>query len=145
MKRCSPPSPRKCPLHHGSADAALSLHSVLIRIMMNCWQEKWFLSAACRDVPSSCIAAVTAGQGWGIREMSQQAFFHNMPLAFATAADYATYLRINKDLQSLSRRKSIHSQGGQCTFMDMHWGVALNGSASCICLDNQAFFKSKNL
>ncbi|CAK9050882.1 40S ribosomal protein S6, partial [Durusdinium trenchii] len=72
------------------------------RIMMNCWQEKWFLSAACRDVPSSCIAVVTAGQGWGIREMSQQAFFHNMPLAFATAADYATYLRINKDLQSMA-------------------------------------------
>lgn len=37
---------------------------------------------------------------WGLPEMMQQAFWHNMPLAFATASD-ADYITLNRELQSL--------------------------------------------
>jgi len=46
---------------------------------------------------------VSGGVGWGMPEMIQQAFFHNMPLAFATALTDPVdlYVPLNRELQSL--------------------------------------------
>ena len=34
-------------------------------------------------------------RGWGNREISQQAFFHNMPLAIASALEFPEYVELN--------------------------------------------------
>ena len=40
---------------------------------------------------------ITGGNGWGLSIIAQQAYFHNMPLALATAASWDDYLQLNKD------------------------------------------------
>lgn len=42
-----------------------------------------------------CIAVVTSGDGWGIREMMHKAFFYNMPVAFGTAITSASWNKLN--------------------------------------------------
>ena len=64
---------------------------------LKCYQDKWWLAPACRSNPNRCIAVVTGGNGWGLNYIAQQAYFHNMPLALATAASYNDYLVLNKD------------------------------------------------
>ncbi|CAE7033699.1 RPS6 [Symbiodinium sp. CCMP2592] len=72
-------------------------------IVLKCWQGKWWAAPSCRQNVSECAAIVTGGTGWGMTEMPQQAFFWNMPLAFATAAQapVSQYYLLNKQLQSL--------------------------------------------
>lgn len=72
-------------------------------IVLKCWQGKWWAAPSCRQNVSECTAIVTGGSGWGMTEMPQQAFFWNMPLAFATAAQapVSQYYPLNKQLQSL--------------------------------------------
>ncbi|CAL1136495.1 unnamed protein product [Cladocopium goreaui] len=70
------------------------------RNILKCWEEKWWVAPSCRGNISDCLAVVTGGSGWGMYELPQQAFFHNMPLAFATAAA-KQYVPLNRDLQSL--------------------------------------------
>lgn len=62
-----------------------------LRIHYNCWQEKWLVVPACRADPNRCISVVSGANGWGIREMSQKAFFFNMPVAFAVANSTAAW------------------------------------------------------
>ncbi|CAK8985491.1 unnamed protein product [Durusdinium trenchii] len=68
-------------------------------IVYKCWQEKWWVAPACRNNPSSCIAVITL-RGWGNREISQQAFFHHMPLAIASALEFPEYVELNVQHQS---------------------------------------------
>jgi len=69
--------------------------------VLKCWQQKWWPSPACRTKPiQDCAAVITGKTGWGLQEMTQQACFHNMPLAFATAAvNY--YVALNVELGGL--------------------------------------------
>ena len=46
---------------------------------------------ACRADPTRCISVVSGADGWGIREMSQKAYFYNMPVAFAVANSTAAW------------------------------------------------------
>ncbi|CAE7270599.1 elmMI, partial [Symbiodinium sp. KB8] len=70
---------------------------------LKCWQQKWWPAPACRHNVPGCVAVVSGGAGWGWPEMIQQAFFHNMPLAFATAQHGPEnyYVSLNRQLQSL--------------------------------------------
>jgi hypothetical protein len=70
------------------------------RNILKCWEEKCWVAPSCRGNISDCLAVVTGGSGWGMYELPQQAFLHNMPLAFATAAA-KQYVPLNRDLQSL--------------------------------------------
>ena len=65
-------------------------------------KDKWWLAPACRSNASSCIALVTGPQAWGFNTMLQQAAFHNMPIAFASAKSAELYEQINRDLKSLT-------------------------------------------
>ncbi|CAK9050884.1 40S ribosomal protein S6, partial [Durusdinium trenchii] len=80
----------------GDADGLETVDGV---ISYKCWQDKWWLAPACRSNPGSCMAVVTA-QGWAFRELTQQAFFHNIPMAIANGLDFATYVELNAQLQS---------------------------------------------
>lgn len=68
--------------------------------VLNCWQDKWWIAPACRTNLSTCVPVLMPWTAWGLPEMMQQAFWHNMPLAFATASD-ADYITLNRELQSL--------------------------------------------
>eukprot|EP00439_Symbiodinium_sp_Y106_P025847 s6778_g3.t1 len=70
---------------------------------LKCWQQKWWPAPACRHNVPGCVAVVSGGPGWGWPEMIQQAFFHNMPLAFATAQHEPEnyYISLSRELQSL--------------------------------------------
>ena len=63
----------------------------LPRNVAKCWQNKWFVAPSCRADPMRCIAVVSSGDGWGIREMMHKAFFYNMPVAFGTAISFASW------------------------------------------------------
>ncbi|CAK8985487.1 40S ribosomal protein S6 [Durusdinium trenchii] len=80
----------------GDADGVETRNGVIV---YKCWQEKWWVAPACRNNPSSCIAVITL-RGWGNREISQQAFFHNMPLAIASALEFPEYVELNVQHQS---------------------------------------------
>ena len=54
-------------------------------VVLDCWQDKWWVAPACRSNPNDCTPCTTAENGWGMFVMIQQASFHNMPVAFATA------------------------------------------------------------
>eukprot|EP00434_Breviolum_minutum_P026215 symbB.v1.2.023175.t1/scaffold2102.1/size90421/5 len=82
----------------GDTDGVITINNT---IHYKCWQEKWLVVPACRADPTRCISVVSGADGWGIREMSQKAFFYNMPVAFAVANSTANWLGINKQLQSL--------------------------------------------
>ncbi|CAE7401369.1 unnamed protein product, partial [Symbiodinium necroappetens] len=68
---------------------------------LKCWEGKWWLAPACRSNASRCVAVVTGPEAWGMPYMVQQAAFHNMPLAIASALDTPTYEEINRELQSV--------------------------------------------
>jgi len=82
----------------GDVDGVENINGVNL---VKCWQDKWFVAPSCRADPMRCIAVVTSGDGWGIREMMHKAFFYNMPVAFGTAITSADYQQINSQLQSL--------------------------------------------
>lgn len=69
------------------------------RLVLKCFQERWFVAPSCRGNASNCVAVVTSGAGWGLHFMIQQAYFHNMPLAFASA-EWEEYIDINLEFQS---------------------------------------------
>eukprot|EP00439_Symbiodinium_sp_Y106_P032155 s4992_g3.t2 len=73
------------------------------KTVLKCWQDKWWAAPACRHNISGCVTVISGGPGWGWPEMIQQAFFHNMPLAFATAQKEPVdhYIPLNRQLQSL--------------------------------------------
>eukprot|EP00913_Durusdinium_trenchii_P010793 g10124.t1 len=73
------------------------------RLVLKCFQERWFVAPSCRGNASNCVAVVTSGAGWGLHFMIQQAYFHNMPLAFASA-EWEEYIDINLEFQPLSDR-----------------------------------------
>ena len=60
------------------------------------------LAPACRATPERCITAITSGAGWGIFFLAQQATFHNMPVAFANANDWGSYVQQVREQQSLA-------------------------------------------
>ncbi|CAK9105598.1 40S ribosomal protein S6 [Durusdinium trenchii] len=71
------------------------------RPLLKCWKGKWWAAPSCRHNVSYCGAVVTGGLGWGMVELVQQASFHNMPLAFATAIQTPNeYVQLNIELQS---------------------------------------------
>ena len=67
---------------------------------LSCWQNKWWLAPACRSDMSKCVPVIMPFTGWGMPEMMQQAFWHGMPLAFASAID-VEFASLNRELQSL--------------------------------------------
>lgn len=69
-------------------------------IRLRCWQERWWVAPACRTNFTECVAVVTSGAGWGLHFMIQQAYWHNMPLSFATAVS-EQYIAINTEFQSV--------------------------------------------
>lgn len=54
-------------------------------------------------IGAACVKKTAAGAGWGLHFMIQQAYFHNMPLAFASA-EWEEYIDINLEFQPLSDR-----------------------------------------
>ena len=66
-----------------------------------CWRDTWWLAPACRSNASNCIAVVTGPEAWGKPYMVQQAAFHNMPLALASAVSTSAYQQITLQLKSL--------------------------------------------
>ena len=76
------------------------------RKFFKCYQDKWWAPPACRANPTTCLSSVTGGTGWGLTELVQQAFFHNIPVAFALAESSATYRVINKAGKLHERLKS---------------------------------------
>jgi len=73
------------------------------KTVLDCWQDKWWVAPACRANPNGCIPTITAKEGWGLNIMIQQATFHNMPLAFASAKGAAEdgWIPLGRELQSL--------------------------------------------
>lgn len=67
---------------------------------LSCWQNKWWLAPACRSDMSKCVPVIMPYTGWGMPEMMQQAFWHGMPLAFASAID-SEFVSVCRELQSL--------------------------------------------
>ena len=67
---------------------------------LSCWQNKWWLAPACRSNMSKCVPVIMPYTGWGMPEMMQQAFWHGMPLAFASAID-GEFASLCHKLQSL--------------------------------------------
>lgn len=73
------------------------------KVVLNCWQDKWWVAPACRSTPGSCTPCTTAQAGWGLIPMVQQATFHNMPVAFATAIiEPDQYIPLGREYQSLT-------------------------------------------
>lgn len=72
-------------------------------VLLKCWEEKWWLSPVCRSNPDDCMPVITGGTGYGLWLMLQQAFWHNMPLAFATGKrePIDEYVVLGRELQSL--------------------------------------------
>ncbi|CAE7337327.1 RPS6 [Symbiodinium natans] len=68
--------------------------------LLSCYMDRWWLAPACRHNTSKCVPVIMPFTAWGMPEMMQQAFWHNMPLALATAVD-GDYVSLNRDLQSL--------------------------------------------
>lgn len=56
--------------------------------------------------------AVVTAQGWAFRELTQQAFFHNIPMAIANGLDFATYVELNAASRNPSTRFfPLHLEG----------------------------------
>eukprot|EP00435_Cladocopium_sp_Y103_P061231 s102_g22.t2 len=68
--------------------------------VLKCWQEKWWAAPACRQSIPDCASVITTKDALGLPYMIQQAFFHNMPLAFAMASENF-YVALNLELQGL--------------------------------------------
>lgn len=73
------------------------------KILVKCWEEKWWLAPACRDNPDDCAPVITGSTGYGLWLMLQQAFWHNMPLAFATGQREPVdeYVVLGREIESL--------------------------------------------
>eukprot|EP00435_Cladocopium_sp_Y103_P020125 s928_g4.t3 len=69
-------------------------------IHLKCWQDRWWVAPSCRTDAERCVGVLTSGAGWGTDFMIQQAFWHNMPLAFATAIS-EQYISVNREFQSV--------------------------------------------
>ncbi|CAJ1362422.1 unnamed protein product [Effrenium voratum] len=80
-----------------TGDSAGVKQTVNGEVVLNCYQDKWFVSPACRNDPQNCATLLTSRDGWGMSSMIQQAFFHNMPIAFAGTSEYTV---LNRELQS---------------------------------------------
>lgn len=87
-------------LYFGITGDAAGVVEVNGKRVLNCWEDKWFIAPACRANRSTCVPVLMPWTAWGLPEMMQQAFWHNMPLAFATASD-SDYISLNRELQSL--------------------------------------------
>eukprot|EP00928_Gymnodinium_smaydae_P005213 TRINITY_DN11791_c0_g1_i1.p1 TRINITY_DN11791_c0_g1~~TRINITY_DN11791_c0_g1_i1.p1 ORF type:complete len:621 (-),score=20.39 TRINITY_DN11791_c0_g1_i1:107-1969(-) len=70
-------------------------------LSFKCWQDRWFLSPACRQTPESCIPLLTASTGWGIGFITQQIAVHNMPVAVAVASESDDWVHISKHMRCL--------------------------------------------
>lgn len=71
-------------------------------LVLKCYQDKWWISPPCRADPGNCPVLITGTAGWGMIAMIQQAYFHNMPVAFATAwVEPDAYQSLNKATQGL--------------------------------------------
>ncbi|CAK9043774.1 unnamed protein product [Durusdinium trenchii] len=75
------------------------------RVKYKCWEDKWWISPACRSTPQNCSTLITRFPGWGFGLMTQWVAFHNMPVAIGTAApgdDAAqAYVQLGRELASL--------------------------------------------
>ena len=54
-------------------------------VRFKCWQEKWWVSPACRNAPQNCSTLTTGWPGWGMGHLVQAVAFHNMPIALGVA------------------------------------------------------------
>ena len=71
-------------------------------VSLKCWQEKWWVAPACRSDPENCIPVMTGGTGYGLWLVLQQAFWHNMPLAFGVGLrEPDEYVNLGRELESL--------------------------------------------
>ena len=68
--------------------------------ILDCLWDRWWLAPACRGNVSKCVPLIMPNTAWGMPEMMQQAFWHNMPVAFATAVD-GDFVTLNRELRSL--------------------------------------------
>ncbi|CAK9079698.1 unnamed protein product [Durusdinium trenchii] len=68
-------------------------------VRFKCWQEKWWVSPACRNAPQNCSTLTTGWPGWGMGHLVQAVAFHNMPIALGVALP-GEYVSLGKELQS---------------------------------------------
>ena len=61
----------------------------------------WWYSPACRNEPEKCVPVVSAGNGYAVDSFTQQAAFHNMPLAIATAKTWGKWESVSRNLGAL--------------------------------------------
>ena len=66
-----------------------------------CFDDHFWYSPGCRDVPQSCLVWYTGGNGWGMNEMSVKATIFNMPVALVVASSGANYASVPNDLTNL--------------------------------------------
>ena len=66
-----------------------------------CFDDHFWYSPSCRDVPQNCLVWFTAGNGWGMGEMLVKATIFNMPVALVVASSLATYASVPNDLTNL--------------------------------------------
>ena len=66
-----------------------------------CFDDHFWYSPGCRDVPQSCLVWFTAGNGWGMSEMLVKVTVFNMPVAVVVASSFANYASVPNDLTNL--------------------------------------------
>ena len=80
------------------------VHYVDDRMKYKCWEDKWWISPACRSSPQNCSTLITRFPGWGFGLLSQWIAFHNMPVAIGAAASEnaaESYVKLGRELKSL--------------------------------------------
>ena len=90
-------------LNRTGDSGGVKVNSSTGKVLLKCWQEKWWLSPSCRGNPDQCVSVITGGTGYGLFLLLQQAFWHHMPLAFATGQRRPVdeYVVLGRELESL--------------------------------------------
>lgn len=62
----------------------------------SCSLNRWWLSPACRQAPSTCVPVISRGYGWYMQELMQMATLNNMSVSIATAVNLTMYEQISR-------------------------------------------------
>ncbi|CAE7557262.1 unnamed protein product [Symbiodinium natans] len=59
-----------------------------------CFDDKWWVSPACRGDPRTCIPVITAGTGWKAQALMHWSTVYGMPTAIGVAQTWGDYVSL---------------------------------------------------